>query len=341
MAIVELEKGLFYKYSIHIFNKFRKSGDRIARFEKGQTPWNKNRQWSEEIKSKISKSKKGKPLSEETKAKMRSKVPWNKGKKGLQKAWNKGIPRSEETKRKVSETKKRLSREGKLFNPVPKGSKRPNLTGRNHPMYGKPQPTEKIAKMKATKAARSPPRFTKVEIEELYHGRGMSIEDVAKEKNCNPATIQYWMKRLKIQRRPNIKKTRWSRLKSARTSKEMWKNPTHGKKIAMSLNIKPNKQEVYLNQILQKYFPDKWRYVGDFSKMIGSKNPDFIHLNEMKIIELFGDYWHSKTITRKNKNEHEKDRIEYFKRYGYQTMIIWGHELNNKEKILDKIIKFN
>lgn len=32
-------------------------------------------------------------------------TPWNKGKKGLQKAWNKGIRQSEETKKKISKSK--------------------------------------------------------------------------------------------------------------------------------------------------------------------------------------------------------------------------------------------
>ena len=33
----------------------------------------------------------GKKASEETKAKLKGRIPWNKGKKGLQEAWNKGI----------------------------------------------------------------------------------------------------------------------------------------------------------------------------------------------------------------------------------------------------------
>ena len=67
-------------------------------------------------------------------------VPWNKGKKGLFSSWNKGVPMREESKRKLSESKK-----GKI-SPF-KGKERPELAGKNHPMFGKHHSLESLQKM--------------------------------------------------------------------------------------------------------------------------------------------------------------------------------------------------
>jgi 5-methylcytosine-specific restriction endonuclease McrA len=67
----------------------------------GGTPWNKGLSTPEDVKRKISESKKGQRNSKNTEFK-----------KGA-KPWNKGIPRTEETKRKISEANKgkKLSKE--------------------------------------------------------------------------------------------------------------------------------------------------------------------------------------------------------------------------------------
>ena len=89
---------------------------------------------------------------------MSKKIPWNKGKKGLQVVWNKnlkgihlspssefkkgvstwikGKTHSEETKRKISETRLKGFLDGRI-KPLNKGMKRPEMTGSNHPMFGK------------------------------------------------------------------------------------------------------------------------------------------------------------------------------------------------------------
>ena len=38
----------------------------------------------------------------------------------------------------------------------------------------------------------------------------------------------------------------------------------------------------------------EYDFVGDGKIMIGTKNPDFINIKIKKIIEVFGDYWHTK-----------------------------------------------
>jgi len=101
----------------------------------------------------------------------------------------------------------------------------------------------------------------------------------------------------------------------------------------------PNKSERRLDDILKIYFPGQWQYVGNGKIVIGAYCPDFININSQKqIIELFGDYWH----TRPNIPYHQTEigRKEIFSQYGYKTLIIWERELKNEEKLISKIHKF-
>jgi len=99
-----------------------------------------------------------------------------------------------------------------------------------------------------------------------------------------------------------------------------------GSKIAKSLGIKPNNVEIKLYNTLQEHFPNDWKYVGDGSLWIGGKNPDFVSKNEQKVIEMFGDYWH--------KGENPEDRIEHFKKYGYDCLVFWENEVIKHPEII-------
>lgn len=83
---------------------------------------------------------------------------------------------------------------------------------------------------------------------------------------------------------------------------------------------RPNKAEAKLLQILGS----PWRFVGDGQLIIGGKCPDFWN-GDHQLIELFGDYWHSK--------DDQTERIDHFARYDYNCLVIWGHELQNTEQI--------
>ncbi|MDI6730794.1 MAG: hypothetical protein QMD06_04560, partial [Candidatus Altarchaeum sp.] len=105
-------------------------------------------------------------------------------------------------------------------------------------------------------------------------------------------------------------------------SKEMWRNRISALKIAKSLSIKPNRPEKKLLLIIRKNnFP--FKYTGNYKFWIyGEKhsyNPDFIHLYEKKVIELFGEYWHRES---KNKLK-DKSRIQTYNKHGYNVLIIW------------------
>lgn len=120
-------------------------------------------------------------------------------------------------------------------------------------------------------------------------------------------------------------------------SKARWQNTEYKektlRKILKSGGQHPNKKEIIFDEALQKTFPNQWKYVGDGEIFISGKNPDFININGKKqIIELFGDYWH--------KGENPQDRIDLFKKYGYDTLVIWEKELKNLEQTIVKVEKF-
>ena len=104
------------------------------------------------------------------------------------------------------------------------------------------------------------------------------------------------------------------------------KNPEYMKKRISALIRKPNKKEKIIIDLIDKNnLP--YEYVGDGKLIIGSKNPDFIHRGKNKIIELFGEYWHKNRA--RVYEETEMGRIEYFKKYNFDTLVIWEKELKN------------
>lgn len=103
--------------------------------------------------------------------------------------------------------------------------------------------------------------------------------------------------------------------------------------IMKGCQIKPNNQELQLQMLLDKLYPDEWKYTGDGDVIIGGKNPDFTNINGKKeVIELFGDYWH--------RGENPQDRISHYKDYGFQCLVIWENELGNTEVLSKKINNF-
>ena len=110
--------------------------------------------------------------------------------------------------------------------------------------------------------------------------------------------------------------------------KDRWVRNTREK-----MKLKPNKSEAVLLQILEKFQPGDWKYVGDGSFIIAGKNPDFINVNGKKlIIELFGDYWH--------KGEDPADRAKLFEPYGFKTLVIWHSELSDLGEVVKKVEEF-
>jgi len=116
--------------------------------------------------------------------------------------------------------------------------------------------------------------------------------------------------------------------------KYLWTLRDFQKKQALAQNRKPNTKEIILNKILNKNYPNEYKYVGDFQFWLGGKNPDFMNMNsQKKLIEFYGNYWH--------KDENPKGRIRHFKKYGFDTLVIWERELKNISRLERKLNRFH
>jgi very-short-patch-repair endonuclease len=108
---------------------------------------------------------------------------------------------------------------------------------------------------------------------------------------------------------------------------------------ASRLNVKPNTKETILGALLDYCCPEQYRYCGNNDVIINGKNPDFININgQKKVIEMNGDYYHSEIFTGTSKEDEENQRIELFKSFGFDCLVIWEHELDNKSDVLAKTI---
>ena len=113
----------------------------------------------------------------------------------------------------------------------------------------------------------------------------------------------------------------------------LWRDPKYIKKMAKALRITPNKPETFMINLLNDLYPGEWKFTGDFSFMINGKCPDFVNCNgQKKCIEIFGNYWH--------KGEDPQDRIDMFNPFGYETLVIWEHELKDVDSVVKRIHDF-
>jgi len=115
--------------------------------------------------------------------------------------------------------------------------------------------------------------------------------------------------------------------------KKMWQDNTEYGKKCLGFR-KPNKEELQLNNIIEKTFPKTWKYVGNGEVIIGGKNPDWININGAKaVIEFNGEYWHKNIFE-------EAKQINHYKQYGFSCLVIWESELSNSKKIKSKVRRF-
>jgi len=111
------------------------------------------------------------------------------------------------------------------------------------------------------------------------------------------------------------------------------------KKRMKACRKKPTRLERQMLAIIEKYeLP--FHYVGDGALIIGSRNPDFVCTNGKNIVlEVFGRYWHDPQWKHTQSHALPDNRIRYFKNFGYECVIVWEEDLNEEEKLVERLLK--
>lgn len=137
----------------------------------------------------------------------------------------------------------------------------------------------------------------------------------------------------KIDKPRSIETREKLKVSNREATKKMWQDSEYVEKIRKAWDLKPTKPEKFIINFLDIHFPNEWKYVGDFQVWFGGKNPDFLNVNgKKKIIEFFGEFWHKKGD--------EEDRIEHFKQYGFDTLVLWQEDLSDESFLVSKIKNF-
>lgn len=127
--------------------------------------------------------------------------------------------------------------------------------------------------------------------------------------------------------------------------KELWKNPTFAKEQHRKTHSKPTKPELKLEALLNCVVPTEYKYVGNGDFVLGGKNPDFLNVNgQKKIIELFGRPFHDASWGLRKKipwHQTEQGCTEFYRQYGFETLVVWDNELSDVDTLANRILMFN
>ena len=239
---------------------------------------------------------------------------------------------SEETKRKISETKKLMYRQG-LITPWNKGKKRPPFSEEWRNNLSKSlkghKSSKKVVNAVIFRNKNNNPMWNPEIVKKAVKSRNYKeIASKTTQTKIKNGTFLKYSQRMKVN----------NPMKDPLINAKVNKNPEYMRRRINALIKKPNNKEKILIDLINKNnLP--YKYVGDGNLIIGSRNPDFMHNEGNKLIEFFGDYWHTKKV--RCYEETEKGRKEFFKKYGFNTLVIWENELTNPEAVLKKIIIFD
>lgn len=134
---------------------------------------------------------------------------------------------------------------------------------------------------------------------------------------------------------PKLRKERIAKM--SKISKEQWKNPYFVEKMLKSRHSKPNQTEAALLELLERTFPNIWKYNGDGSYCYLLQNwnykgrhiPDFIRIDGRKqVIYSNGYYWHPP--------EDEERQLKDCAKYGIKCFVVWA---DNQYQILSEWTK--
>lgn len=249
---------------------------------------------------------------------------------------------SEEFRKKCSDVQKKYSRE----------HPEKIIRGEKHYLYGKHPSQETRDKFSKNSRMKRPEEAKKHS--EIIKGRKFTEKH---KENIASSLTNYYKEHpelLKGENNPMYGKhqSEKSKKKNSESNKRNWTDDKFIEMMKIAWKRKPTKPEKELNNILKTLLPNEYIYNGDFKAgiTIGGKCPDFVNINgKKKLIEFNGCYHHNCPLCfpeggiNKGINgiEESNRRIELFKEYGYTTLIIWSHEMEDIKKVINKILKFH
>ena len=239
-------------------------------------------------------------------------IPWNKGKTSKDDPRIKGHLVSESHKNKLSERMKI-----------------------NNPMFNKESRDKRHKNTDFKEAGRKAGITIKKQFENGRQSplpKGSTMEEVfGKEKSDR---IKEKQSKIRIEKRIAKGKNNPRYGIQSEFMKQKFKEKEFQERYCNAMNAKPNKPETLLIELLNNNFPNEWKYVGNYKFWIDGKNPDFMNVNGRKLlIELYGDYWH--------RNDNPQNRINYFKKFGFDCLVLWESEIRNNINIEKRIRNFN
>lgn len=182
--------------------------------------------------------------------------------------------------------------------------------------------------------------LTKVYLYTEHVLKERSITQIAEDVGCESSTVKNYIAIHDVPYTSHQREICDRNLKLRFTDPEV--RDKCAKNRQRGLHLKPNKQEKEIVTIIEE-LKLPYKYTGDGSVVIDGLVPDFTNCNgEKKVIEFFGDYWHGGTdrYTPKYASQTEEGRLERYKNFGFHCLIVWGHELADRETLINKMLDF-
>jgi len=195
------------------------------------------------------------------------------------------------------------------------------------------------------------------QIKKMYLDDKLSITDISCKLGISTSTVHSRLIDMEVVRsRSEAQKgkihSEESKSSSSVKMKIKWKDENYRKKSIRTIlrstpNYAKNSEEKELEIILNDILPGKFLYNGDGRLDIfpGGHATDFICVDDRKLIEYNGCYYHNCKICGYGNNFSKRDftdmqRLEDYRINNWDCLVIWGHEMKNLEELKLKIMIF-
>lgn len=208
--------------------------------------------------------------------------------------------------------------------------------GQPSKLKGRQLPPEQYAKLvKNNRAKMSKPSF----IEHLKQGK--------RKGSHHTQEVKELMRRQHI----GMKASEETKGKMTAAHLERWSDPVYKERTVKNIRAGAkrgtSKLEKDLEIVLDAYFPDEYLHTGQNTDyMIGTRLPDFLYWKgDKRVILAHGDFYHYEIFLKEFPNltmeDVEHGDIEYYAQCGYKCLIVWEYELNDIEKVREKVENFH